>query len=215
MPWTVSARRWRPLRKFQAPKLIIASHNAGKVREIGDLLARFGLEVASASSLGVEAPEETEDSFIGNATLKALHTARATGLPSLADDSGLAVNALGGRPGVHTAPYAERNGQRDFAYGMAKLEAEMRGQTNRACQFVCALALAWPDAHVEVFEGQVAGCLSFPPRGDRGFGFDPVFVPEGHEQTFAEMEPAAKHAMSHRAQAFAKLVEGCFNNPTS
>lgn len=213
MPWPALARRYLSLRRFTDPKLVIASHNQGKVREIGDLLAPFGLEVVSAGNLQVEEPEETEETFIGNASLKALHTAKATGLPSLADDSGLAVAALGGRPGVHTAPYAEiEPGVRDFAYGMAKLGDEMADQTDMAAKFVCVLALAWPDEHVEVFEGEVTGHLTFPPRGEMGFGFDPVFVPKGHEITFAELDPADKHAMSHRADAFKKLVAGCFAN---
>ena len=211
MPWIGLARPLPTLRKFDQSTLVIASHNAGKVREIGDLLRPFDLKVVSAATLGVVEPEETEETFIGNASLKALHTAVATGLPSLADDSGLAVTALGGRPGVHTAPYAETApGVRDFAYGMAKLEQEMTGLEDRRAQFICVLALAWPDDHMEVFEGAVAGSLTFPPQGDKGFGFDPVFIPEGHEVTFAQMDPAAKHAMSHRADAFAKLVAGCF-----
>lgn len=211
MPWIGSQKRSQSLRKFADPKLVIASHNQGKVREIGILLAPFGLEVISAGALNVEEPEETEKTFVGNATLKALHAARATGLPALADDSGLSVDALGGRPGVDTAPYAERApGVRDFPWGMAKLEAEMVGKTDPAAQFNCVLALAWPDDHVEVFEGIVAGSLRFPPSGAQGFGFDPVFVPDGHDITFGEMDPDKKHAMSHRADAFHKLVKGCF-----
>lgn len=199
------------MRKFAENTLVIASHNAGKVREIQALLSDYAVNVISAAELNLVEPEETEDTFVGNATLKALYTARATNLPALADDSGLSVDALGGRPGVHTAPYAEREpGVRDFAYGMAKLETEMQGHTNRAAQFNCVLALAWPDAHVEVVTGQVAGTLRFPPSGDQGFGFDPVFVPDGHDITFGNMDPDKKHAMSHRAVAFAKLVKACF-----
>ena len=211
MLWHALARRLPNLRKFTEPRLVIASHNQGKVREIRDLLSPFGLEVVSAGDLGVKEPEETEETFIGNASLKALHTAKVTGLPGLADDSGLAVAALDGRPGVHTAPYAETQpGVRDFAYGMAKLGDEMADQTDMAAKFICVLALAWPDEHIEVFEGEVAGHLTFPPRGEMGFGFDPVFVPAGHAATFAELDPADKHAMSHRADAFKKLVAGCF-----
>ena len=200
------------MRKFTDTKLVIASHNAGKVREIGILLAPFGLEVIRARDLDVEEPEETEETFIGNATIKAFHTAREAGLPALADDSGLSVDALDGRPGVHTAPYAEPEpGVRDFAYGMAKLEKEMQGQTNMAAQFNCTLVLAWPDDHTEAFEGKVRGSLRFPPSGTQGFGFDPVFVPNGHDITFGDMDPDKKHAMSHRADAFEKLVKGCFD----
>ena len=199
------------MRKFTNTHLVIASHNRGKIPEIAELLAPYGLSITSAADHGVSEPAETEDTFVGNATIKALHTARATGLPALADDSGLSVDALDGRPGVDTAPYAEREpGVRDFPWGMAKLEAEMAGHTDRAAQFNCVLALAWPDDHVESFHGIVEGSLRFPPRGDEGFGFDPVFVPKGHDITFGEMDPAKKHAMSHRADAFKKLVQGCF-----
>ena len=212
MPWSGLAKPLQALRRFTAKKLVIASHNAGKLREIRALLLPYKIEIISAGDLGVEEPEETETTFVGNATLKALHTARATNLPSLADDSGLSVHALNGRPGVDTAPYAEREaGVRDFAYGMAKLEGEMKGKTtDKTAQFNCVLALAWPDEHVEVFEGKVEGSLRFPPSGDQGFGFDPVFVPDGHTITFGDMDPDKKHAMSHRADAFAKLVKGCF-----
>ena len=199
------------MRKFTDKTLVIASHNRGKIPEIAQLLAPYGLTLTSAADHNVSEPEETETTFVGNAALKALHTARATGLPALADDSGLSVDALGGRPGVDTAPYAERSpGVRDFPYGMAKLEAEMAGHTNMAAQFNCVLALAWPDDHVEAVHGLVHGTLRFPPRGAEGFGFDPVFVPDGHDITFGEMDPAIKHAMSHRADAFEKLVHGCF-----
>ena len=199
------------MRRFTDPKLVIASHNLGKVREIADLLAAFEVEVVSAGDLGVSEPLETERTFVGNARLKALHTSEATGLPALADDSGLCVDALGGRPGVDTAPYAEREpGVRDFDWAMARLARDMAGKTDRAAQFHCVLALAWPDAHVETFHGQVAGTLNFPPSGARGFGFDPVFVPTGHDRSFGDMDPAEKHAMSHRAQAFAQLVATCF-----
>ena len=199
------------MRRFVESKLVIASHNAGKVQEISALLAPFGLNVLSAGDLGVAEPEETEDSFVANATVKALYSCQATGLPALADDSGLCVDALDGRPGVHTARYAERApGLRDFAYAMAKLEAEMQGKTDLRAHFSCVLALAWPDEPVEVFEGQVSGRLRFPPSGNRGFGFDPVFVPTGYDQTFGDMDPAEKHRLSHRAQAFDKLVQGCF-----
>lgn len=199
------------MRRFTDPELVIASHNKGKVAEIGDLLSAFGLIVSSAGDAGVEEPEETETTYIGNARLKALHTMRATGKPALADDSGLSVEALDGRPGIHSARYAQRpDGTRDFAFGMEKLGKELAPFDNKHAAFICALALAWPDEHVEVFEGKVTGILSFPPKGERGFGYDPIFTPNGHDQTFGQMDPASKHAMSHRADAFAKLVNGCF-----
>ncbi len=190
---------------------MIASHNQGKVREIRLLLKQYNLEVLSAGDLGVDEPEETENTFVGNASLKARYTAQKTGYPALADDSGLSVDALNGRPGVDTAPYAEKKpGIRDFYWGMERLEKEMNGKTDMACQFNCVLALAWPDLHVEAFHGIVEGDLSFPPRGVQGFGFDPVFVPRGHSVTFGEMDPRKKHAISHRANAFDKLVKGVF-----
>ena len=199
------------MRKFRDTQLVIASHNAGKISEISNLLAPFNVKIVSASALNVVEPEETEKTFAGNASLKAVHTARATNLPALADDSGLCVSALGGRPGVDTAPFAEREpGVRDFGWAMTRLEQELIGETNRAAQFHCTLALAWPDLHVEIFEGRVSGTLRFPPSGTQGFGFDPVFVPTGHTISFGEMEPEKKHAMSHRAKAFTQLVTNCF-----
>ena len=198
------------MRTFTAPQLVIASHNRGKIPEIADLLAPFGLSISSAADHNVPEPEETEETYIGNAKLKALHTARITGLPALADDSGLSVTALGGRPGVYSARYATRNGQRDFTYGMERLMAELDPFTDKSAQFVCVLALAWPDGHVETFEGKVEGTLALPLRGNKGFGYDPIFTPHGHSLTFAEMAPEKKHAMSHRADAFKQLVHGCF-----
>ena len=199
------------LRKFTGPKLVIASHNAGKLREIAALIAPFGWQAIRAGDLGVEEPEETQDTFIGNAKLKALKAARKTGLPALSDDSGLAVLALNGRPGVHSARYAERAaGKRDFAWAMKRLERELKPHEDRRAQFICALALAWPDGHVETFEGTVHGTLCWPPQGDRGFGYDPIFVPKDHDITFGQMDPEKKHRMSHRAQAFDQLMRGCF-----
>ena len=197
-------------RKFHEPKLVIASHNQGKVREIADLLAPFGVSVVSAAALGLPEPEETGATFIENAELKALAAAHGSGLPALADDSGLAVDALGGEPGIHSARWAETGAGRDFGHAMEKVEAALAGKSDRGAHFACVLALAWPDGHVERFEGRVDGTLVWPPRGDKGFGYDPVFRPDGCAITFGEMEPDKKHAISHRADAFAKLVAACF-----
>lgn len=187
---------------------MIASHNPGKAREIAELLAPFGVAVVSAAALGLSEPEETGRTFAENAELKARAAAKAAGLPALADDSGLEVAALRGAPGTHSARWAGPT--KDFAAAMRKIEAALKGQNDRAAHFTCALALAWPDGHCDVFEGRVDGHLVWPPRGSHGFGYDPIFVPEGFAQTFGEMEPAAKHAISHRADAFRKLVTACF-----
>lgn len=195
-------------RKFDGDKLVIASHNKGKIAEIGDLLKEFGVEVISAGDLNVDEPEETETTFRGNAVLKAKHSAEATGLPALADDSGLAVTALDGAPGVYSARWAGQ--PRDFAMAMEKVHGALADNMDRSASFVCALALAWPDGHVEVFEGRVGGTIVWPMRGDKGFGYDPIFQPDGHDITFAEMEPEKKHSMSHRADAFRQMVKACF-----
>ena len=195
-------------RPFAGGRLVIASHNAGKVREIGELLAPFGAEVVSAGALGLPEPEETGSTFAENAALKALAAARAADLPALADDSGLAVDALMGAPGIYSARWAGPT--KDFGHAMKKIQEQMGNDPDRAAQFVCALALAWPDGHVETFEGTIKGVLVWPPRGDKGFGYDPVFQPNGHSDTFAEMPAAHKHAISHRAEAFHKLVAACF-----
>jgi XTP/dITP diphosphohydrolase len=195
-------------RRFKGDRLVIASHNPGKVREIAELLAPYSVAVDSAGGLGLAEPEETGDSFRANAELKALAAARASGLPALADDSGLAVDALGGKPGIHSARWAGPD--RDFAAAMAKVEDALDKEKDRSARFVCVLTLAWPDGHCESFEGTVAGSLVWPPRGDRGFGYDPIFVPDGYDVTFGEMDPDAKHAISHRADAFAKLIAACF-----
>ena len=194
-------------RRFEGDRLVIASHNRGKVAEIADLLAPLGVDALSAAALGLAEPEETGTTFRENAELKARAAARASGLPALADDSGLAVDALAGAPGIHSARWAGE--ARDFAAAMRKLETVLGGSPGRA-HFVCALALAWPDGHVETVKGTVSGHLRFPPRGARGFGYDPVFVPDGHDITFGEMEPEDKHAISHRADAFRKLLARCF-----
>lgn len=205
--------RLQMTRKLVADTLLIASHNLGKVLEINELVAHYGVSALSAAALGLPVPEETENTFEGNAAIKALAAARASGLPALADDSGLEVAALDGAPGVWSADWAEAPGVegRDFSRGIARIEKAVRecGSTDLSAQFVCALCLAWPDGHTETFIGSVRGAIAFPPRGDRGFGYDPIFVPEGRSHTFGEMDPAEKHAMSHRADAFRKLVAAC------
>lgn len=207
------------MRKFNADKLVVASHNAGKVREIGALMAPFGVETVSAAELNLPEPIEDGDSFIANAELKARSAAEKSGLVALADDSGLVVPALGGRPGIYSARWAlnPESGERDFTYGMAKLEEELTQiDGDRAAYFACALSLAWPacsdypDGHVVTFEGRVHGQLVWPIRGDNGFGYDPMFQAEGYEITFGEMAAAEKHAISHRANAFKKLINACF-----
>ncbi|MCG8511943.1 MAG: RdgB/HAM1 family non-canonical purine NTP pyrophosphatase [Rhodospirillales bacterium] len=195
-------------RKFIEKKLIIASHNAGKVREIGDLLAPFGVEVVSAGELGLDEPEETGKTFIDNAIIKSEAAAKATKLPALADDSGLVVHALNGEPGIYSARWA--GPEKDFMLAMKKVEEALENKKGRSAHFAAALTLTWPDGHTEAFEGQVHGTLVWPPRGDKGFGYDPVFVANGQTITFGEMEPAKKHSMSHRADAFRKLVAACF-----
>jgi len=200
-------------RAFGEARLVIASHNAGKLREIAELMRPFGVAVVPAGELGLPEPEENEATFQGNARLKAHAAAKGSGLPALADDSGLAVEALGGAPGIHSARWAETAQGRDFGHAMRtvweRLEAARAPEPRRAT-FVCALTLAWPDGHDETFLGTCEGRLVWPPRGERGFGYDPMFLPEGHAVTFGEMEPARKHAMSHRADAFRQLVAACF-----
>lgn len=185
-------------------KLVVATHNPGKARELAEILEnRF--ELITAGELGLAEPEETETTFVGNALLKARAAAEAGGLPALADDSGLSVAALDGAPGVYSARWAGPG--KDFSVAMKKVEARLdeAQSEDRAAWFTCALAIAWPGGPAVVVEGRIDGNLTFPPRGDRGFGYDPIFVPDGHARTFGEMEPAAKDAMSHRARAFAKL----------
>src|ERR1700736_1550258 len=194
-------------RPFTDDRLVVASHNQGKVEEISALLMPFGIAALSAVSLGIPEPEETGDSCEANAALKAGAAAEASGLPSLADDSGLVVPALGGAPGIYSARWAGPT--KDFRIAMERVHREL-GEQDRSAFFVAVLALAWPDGNLDLFRGEVAGALVWPPRGERGFGYDPIFVPEGGEATFGEIEPAAKHLISHRARAFAKLVEGCF-----
>ena len=197
--------------KLLPGKLVIASHNAGKVREIRALLAPYGIEPVSAASLDLPEPEETGTTFAANALLKAVSSCDLSGIVALADDSGLCVEALGGEPGVYTANWAEpeEGGPRNWSMAMQKIEDHLQalGQdVSRRAHFVCTLALVWPDGSDALFEGRVDGTLVWPPRGDRGFGYDPMFIADGHTETFGEMDPDAKTAISHRADAFAKLV---------
>lgn len=201
------------MRRFDGDKLVIASHNAGKLREIAELLTPFGVTVSSAAEHGLDEPEETESTFAGNARIKAHFAARGAGLPALSDDSGISVEALDGAPGVYTADWAETETGRDFVMAMTKvwtLLEEKGAPAPRRAAFNCTLCLAWPDGHDEIFEGRVEGQVVWPMRGERGFGFDAVFLPDGENETFGEMDPAKKNAMSHRNVAFEKLVKGCF-----
>jgi len=201
------------LRRFSGDKLVIASHNAGKIREISAMLEPFSVAVVSAAELDLIEPEETEDTFIGNARIKAHFAASKSGLPALSDDSGIQVEALDGAPGVYTADWAKTDSGRDFPMAMTKvwtLLEEKNAPTPWIARFCCTLCLAWPDGHDEIFEGTVEGQVVWPMKGELGFGFDPVFLSIGETQTFGEMDPKKKHAMSHRADAFSKFVAGCF-----
>ncbi len=193
------------IRRLSPGRLVAATHNKGKVSELKDLFEPLGFDVVSAIELDLPEPEETEATFAGNAILKARAAAEATGAPALSDDSGLSVTALGGAPGIYSARWAGE--PRDFGRAMEKVQRELDdiGATDRSAKFVCALAVVWPDGHAEVFEGEVHGELTWPPRGNKGFGYDPVFVANDESMTFGEMEPTRKHAMSHRANAVAKL----------
>jgi len=216
------------VRKLEGRKIIVATHNEGKVREINDLLGPFGLSAQSAKELGLPEPEESGTTFEENAYTKAISAAKATGLPALSDDSGLCVDALGGEPGVYTADWAELpGGGRDFAMAMEKVERALEAKgaysaRERTARFVAVLCLAWPDGHAEYFRGEVEGTLVWPPRGTSGFGYDPVFLPDGFSQTFGEMEASQKHGweagrgdlgLSHRARAFAKFATQCLGAP--
>jgi XTP/dITP diphosphohydrolase len=200
-------------RTFDGSRILVATHNAGKLDEMRQLFAPFGVEVVGAAEMDLAEPEETETTFLGNARIKARAAVAATGLPALADDSGIEVEALGGQPGVFTANWAETLNGRDFVHAMTvthqKLEAISAPHPRRA-SFRATLVLAWPDGHEEVFEGQVNGTLVWPFRGQTGHGYDPMFQPDGHDLTFAEMNPREKNRISHRADAFAKLIAGCF-----
>jgi XTP/dITP diphosphohydrolase len=201
------------MRKFTGEKLVVATHNKGKQEEISDLLSPFGITVLSAAELGLAEPAETESTFIGNARIKAHAAAKATGLPALADDSGITVDGLGGAPGVYTADWAETPAGRDFVMAMGKTWAALEAAQApypRLAQFRCTLVLAWPDGQDEVFEGVMPGQVVWPMRGDQGHGYDPIFQPDGYDVTFGEMDRWEKNKISHRADAFRKLVEGCF-----
>jgi XTP/dITP diphosphohydrolase len=200
-----------PHRKLAPGKLVIASHNEGKVREIRALLEPYGVEPVSAGSLGLPEPAETGTTFIANAELKARSAADLSGLPALADDSGLAVEALGGDPGIYSARWAGESKDFGLAMRLVNEHLERAGpEAGRDAHFVCALSLCWPDGHIESFEGRVDGLIVWPPRGTQGFGYDPIFQPLDHAISFGEMEPYAKHAISHRADAFRKLVAAVF-----
>lgn len=201
-------------RRFEGDRLLVATHNRGKLEEIAALLAPLGVECSSAADHGLPEPAETEESFVGNARIKAHAAAAATGLPALSDDSGLVCDGLGGAPGVHTADWAETGAGRDFTMAMERLWSELeaaRAPEPRTARFCCTLVLAWPDGHDEVFEGIVHGRIVWPMRGEQGHGFDPVFLPDGHDLTFGEMDRWEKNRLSHRAEAIARLVEGCFS----
>lgn len=198
-----------PRRLAFGSRLVLASHNAGKLREIAHLVRPFAVEVVSADALGLSEPVEDAPDFVGNARIKALAAARATGLPALSDDSGFCVAALGGDPGVLSARWAGPT--KDFTMAMAEVHRLMPADAPRDAWFIAALCLAWPDGHTEVFEGRVDGAVIWPPRGDRGFGYDPIFVPNGQALSFGEMAPDEKYAISHRARAFAQLVAGCLS----
>lgn len=200
-------------RIFDEKKLVVASHNEGKVREISELLAPFGVEVFSSAELNLSEPIEDGDTFIANAEIKSKSAASESNLVSLADDSGLVVPSLGGIPGIYSARYAlnPATGKRDFKYGMTRLHDALL-DNDRKAYFACALSLCWPDGHVETFEGQVHGTLTWPLRGTNGFGYDPMFIADGYKQTFGEMDAAEKHAISHRADAFKKLIDACFKS---
>ena len=200
-------------RKFSGDKLLVATHNAGKLTEISEILAPHGVSVVGAGDMDLPEPEETEDTFVGNARIKAHAAAQATGLPALADDSGITIDALDGAPGVYTADWAETGNGRDFMMAMARANDEITAKgpnAPRTAQFRCTLVIAWPDGHDEVFEGVMPGALVWPIRGEGGFGYDPMFMPEGYDITCGEMDKAEKNTISHRGRALAQFVAGCF-----
>ncbi|MEO0781812.1 MAG: RdgB/HAM1 family non-canonical purine NTP pyrophosphatase [Pseudomonadota bacterium] len=201
------------MRKFEGTELLVATHNQGKLEEIAHLLSDFGVSVVGAAEKGLGEPEETETSFVGNARIKAHAAAKATGVPALSDDSGLEIDALDGAPGVYTADWAETETGRDFGMAMEKAYTAIVTSEKEPpwkARFCCTLVLAWPDGHDEVFPGSIDGQITWPMRGSQGHGYDPIFVPNGHTETFGEMDRWEKNRMSHRADAFRKLVEGCF-----
>ena len=200
-------------RKFEGSKLLVATHNAGKLTEISEILAPHGVTVVGAGDMDLPEPEETEDTFVGNARIKAHAAAQATGLPALADDSGITIDALDGAPGVYTADWAETGNGRDFMMAMTRANEEITAKgpdAPRTAQFRCTRVIAWPDGHDEVFEGVMPGSLVWPIRGEGGFGYDPMFMPEGYDITCGEMDKAEKNKISHRGRALAQFVAGCF-----
>lgn len=197
-------------RRFTEGRLVVASHNAGKVTEIGDLLAPYDLDVVSAAELNLPEPEETGTTFVANAILKVEAAVQGSNLPCLADDSGLAVAGLEGDPGIYSARWA--GPERDFKAAMALVNDKLGDNPNRRAYFISVLSLAWPDGHMENFEGRVYGTLVWPPRGRCGFGYDPMFMPDGHDKTFGEIPYDEKQRISHRAVAFQKLIDGCFRD---
>jgi XTP/dITP diphosphohydrolase len=200
-----------PRRLSVGSRLVLASHNTGKLREIAELVRPFGLEVASVSSLGLPEPQENARDFVGNARIKAVAAAKGSGLPALADDSGFCVAALGGAPGVFSARWAGPD--RDFRPAMERVNAMLGAAEDRRAWFVAALCLGWPDGHTATFIGRVDGTVVWPPRGTRGFGYDPIFQPIGSELTFGEMLPEQKHPVSHRARGFVQLQAACLGHP--
>jgi XTP/dITP diphosphohydrolase len=200
-------------RKFTGDKLLIATHNQGKLDEMAQLLAPFGIAVVGAAEMGLPEPNETEDTFVGNARIKAHAAAQATGLPALSDDSGIEIDALNGAPGVYTADWAETPTGRDFVMAMTRTNDELEALNAphpRTARFCCTLVIAWPDGHDEVFPGVMPGHVTWPMRGDQGHGYDPIFVPVGYDITFGEMAAHEKNRISHRADAVAKFTAGCF-----
>ena len=197
-----------PRRLASGQKLVLASHNKGKLREIEALLRPLGIEVVSAGDLGLPEPEEDAPDFAGNARIKAVAAAIASGLPALSDDSGFCVAALNGAPGVHSARWA--GASKDFGAAMATVHERIGDSPDHRAWFIAALCLAWPDGHTETFLGRIDGTVVWPPRGDKGFGYDPMFVPAGAQETFGEIDPEEKHAVSHRARAFAQVLASCF-----
>lgn len=196
------------MRRFDGSELVIATHNSGKAREISELLKPYIKTFHTAAELDLPEPEETARTFTGNAVIKAVAAAKLSGIPALADDSGLSVTALNGEPGIYSARWAP---DKDFNVAMAEVNRRLGKSADRSAAFICALALAWPDGHVESFEGRIDGNLIWPPRGGKGFGYDPFFIPEGDTRTYGEIEPEEKRKTSHRAKAFEKLVKTCFS----
>ena len=196
------------MRKLNEKQIVLASHNKGKLKEIGHLLKPFGISVISASDLGLDEPEETENTYAGNARIKAHFAAKASGKLALSDDSGFSVEILDGAPGVYSADWAETSNGRNFSMAMSKIWDKIQ-HAEKPCKakFCCTLCLAWPDGHDELFEGSINGEIAWPPRGNNGFGYDPMFIAEGMHQTFGEMLPTDKHLISHRADAFKKLIK--------